>query len=204
MNIADCAGQLSRRPFRGPRLDLRRCGPLPPRAVSRHARHKCDACRCSPCSWPPVILPAARATARTPRTSIRPLRRMLRMLRMPRAPRPQAYRPPARRHRGRRRWPRRRGAYGRSGQWQGQEAEGVGAASLSLDRRRVLVEVNSDHDVTGEGRYVLKRVVVTRRSHGGEIEEIELRSDNPVFSPITLRTGQADVAFRAEFLEVLG
>ena len=64
--------------------------------------------------------------------------------------------------------------------------------------------MNSDHDVTGEGRYVLKRVVVTRRSHGGEIEEIELRSDNPVFSPITLRTGQADVAFRAEFLEVLG
>lgn len=82
--------------------------------------------------------------------------------------------------------------------------EGVGAASLSLDRRRVLVEVNSDHDVAGEGRYVLKRVVVTKRSHDGEIEEIELRSDNPVFLPITLRTGQADVAFRAEFLEVLG
>lgn len=82
--------------------------------------------------------------------------------------------------------------------------EGVGAATLTLDRRRVLIEVNGDHPMAGEGRYVLKRVVVTRRSQEGEIEEIELRSDNPAFTPITIRVSQTDVVFRAEFLEVLG
>lgn len=82
--------------------------------------------------------------------------------------------------------------------------EGVGAASLSLDRRRVLVEIDSNRLAMGEGRYVLKRVVVTKRSGDGEIEEIELRSDNPAFSAITLLADNAEVTFRAEFLEVLG
>lgn len=82
--------------------------------------------------------------------------------------------------------------------------EGVGVATLSLDRRRVLVEVDSDRAGTGEGRYVLKRVMVTKRNMEGEIEEIELRSDNSSFAPIPLRASDADVVFRAEFLEVLG
>lgn len=67
-----------------------------------------------------------------------------------------------------------------------------------------MVEVNSEHRTAAEGRYVLKRVMVTKRNGEGEIEEIELCSDNPAFSPITLRAFDADVVFRAEFLELLG
>jgi hypothetical protein len=80
--------------------------------------------------------------------------------------------------------------------------EAAGAA-IALDRRRVLVEVR-EQESANEGRYVLKRLLVTKRRDDGGVEEVELRSDNRAFSPIVLRAGDAEIAVRAEFLEVLG
>ena len=51
---------------------------------------------------------------------------------------------------------------------------------------------------------MLKRLFVTKHDADGGIEEIELRSDNPAFEPIVLGAGDAEIAVRAEFLDVLG
>lgn len=77
------------------------------------------------------------------------------------------------------------------------------AASVALDRRRVLVEVAGDTEADNEARYALKRVVITKRDGEGAIVEIELRSDNAKFPPIRLTEGHARVAIRAELMRVL-
>ncbi|MFO0681018.1 MAG: DEAD/DEAH box helicase family protein [Sandaracinus sp.] len=77
------------------------------------------------------------------------------------------------------------------------------AASAALDRRRVLVEVQGAAEGDDEGRYVLKRVVVTARGEGGEAQEVELRSDNPKFPPIRIAGSEARVTVRAELVRTL-
>jgi type III restriction enzyme len=78
------------------------------------------------------------------------------------------------------------------------------AASVALDHRRVLVEVAGDTEHADEGRYALKRVVVTKRGDDGEVLEIELRSDNSKFKPIRIVAGEVRVAIRAELVRTLG
>jgi hypothetical protein len=69
--------------------------------------------------------------------------------------------------------------------------EAAGAA-VALDRRRVLVEVREQEGVN-EGRYVLKRLLVTKRRDDGGVEEVELQSDNRAFNPIVLRAGEGEI-----------
>ncbi len=77
-------------------------------------------------------------------------------------------------------------------------------ASIALDRRRVLVEVGDDTGPDDEGCYALKRVVVTKRGSTGEIQEIELRSDNQRIGPIVVSAdGLSRFAIRAELLRTL-
>lgn len=72
----------------------------------------------------------------------------------------------------------------------------------AIDGRRVLVQLREDADPETGGRYSVKRWRVTKRGPDGNVEAIELRSDNPDFKPIAL-TQLEDVRALAEFLEVV-
>jgi hypothetical protein len=80
-----------------------------------------------------------------------------------------------------------------------------GAPPVSaLDGRRVLFETRDAADPEHGGRYTVKRARVVALGAAGEVERLELRSDNPEVAPLPVSPRDGSLRPVAEVLRVLG
>lgn len=78
-----------------------------------------------------------------------------------------------------------------------------GRSATVLDGRRVLVQLRDAADPDGGGHYTLKRWRVTRLTDDGDLDEVDLLSDNASFRPVKLSAASGEVRAVAEFLIVV-
>jgi hypothetical protein len=67
-----------------------------------------------------------------------------------------------------------------------------------------VVQLHQDPDPETGGTYTIKRWRVARLSREGEVEEVELRPDNPSFAPLRMSPADGEIRVIAEFLEIVG
>jgi uncharacterized protein YhaN len=81
---------------------------------------------------------------------------------------------------------------------------GAAPPPAAVDGRRVLVQLRDDADPETGGRYTFKRWRITRFSPEGDVEEVELRADNPAYPSRRLTAQHGDLRVVAEFVETIG
>lgn len=81
---------------------------------------------------------------------------------------------------------------------------GMAPSAISLDGRRVVVELREAAEAELGGRYTLKRWKVVKLDSNGGAEEIELRPDNRGYRTIRLRAEDGEIRVVAEMIEVVG
>jgi hypothetical protein len=80
---------------------------------------------------------------------------------------------------------------------------GAAPSAISLDGRRVIVELREGAESDLGGRYTLKRWRVAAIDPNDGVVEIELRADNREYRSIRMRQGDGEIRVVAELLEVL-
>jgi hypothetical protein len=80
---------------------------------------------------------------------------------------------------------------------------GAAPGAVSLDGRRVVVELREEMESDMGGRYTLKRWKVAKLDGDGGAAEIELRPDNKSYRSLRMRPEDGEIRVVAELLEVL-